>query len=490
MDKKIVLIMSLSILCHLMFFGASLSEDLTEWWDSAEYLLLAKSWAKGTPTTGWAAHREVMPAVLWFPFFKLGIGEFGIRVFMMLIGLANVYVSYLTAKKMYNSRTGLFVAFMMSVFYLNLFYVTRLTMYVIAPLLFQLAIYFFWSYHTDNKLRDIIICFLISGVGMTIYYNTAFVALLIGAFFLITNKKFFKNLDLWKAGIIVLLVLTPYFIYSYLNYGHPIPRLAAVTKAYAEEAGGGWGMWNVYLKQLPHMMTMPPFIFFIAGLVLCYPLFLTFDQIIQEKSKKYLNDLFVFLWMIIPLILYTYTAISAGERGGVILPAYLMAIFPAFFIIMSKAVYFIYDNASKIHKSASLVALIVIVVLFGYFQLNLATTNFVSKIYSYREIREAGRLIQDITRPEDTVVSASVPQLTYYSEREVIGIGQDQTEAEWEAINEQRRPRYLLLTKFEPHPAWINDYPNRKGLQPIMVFGPKDNPTAVLFEFKWQDGSD
>jgi len=487
MNKKIILIMCFTFLIYVIYAFMAITNQITEFWDSTEYLLLAKHWAKGTPESGFATHREIMPALIWYPFFLLGVDELGIRLFMLFIGLANVYISYLLTKEMYNEKKGLFVACMMSVYYMNIFYMTRLTMYVIAPLMVQTAIYFFWKYLNKKKFRYILISFLIIGLGMTIYYNTAFVLLIIGAFLIITNKKFFKNLDLWKAGVITLLILTPYFIYSIHTYGHPIPRLAAVQKAYAEEAGGGIGLWNAYLKLIPNMLTLPLFLLMIGGLLLTYPVFLGFDQIIKEKTKKNFNDLFLYLWIIIPLILYTMSAIKQGPAGiGVVLPAYLMMIFPAFFILASKSVFFVYHFIKPFEKNVALLVLFLLIIIPGYFQIQLGTTTFFNRLSAFKEIQDAGDYIKGITQPGDVIVSASVPQLTYYSERMVIGMSIDETEEEWRVREIENKPSYLLLTKFEPHPDWVWTYPDKYNMTVVMGFGnDQTNPTAVLFKYNW-----
>lgn len=487
MNKKLLIIMVLSAIIYSFFFAISIFEHQAEFWDSTEYLLKAKSMAKGTPDTGWAPHREIMPAVIWYPFFALGIGEIGIRVFMLIIGLLNIYMSFVLVKEMYSERAGLLVAFLMSVFYMNFFYTTRLTMYVLAPLMFQAGIYYFWRYRKTNNFVDILMCALIAGIGMTIYYNTAFLAPIIGLFLLITNKKFFKDLNYWKAGGILLLVLAPYFIYSYMTYGHPIPRLAAVQVAYAEEAGGGIGLWNAYLKLIPFMLTMPLFIAFLVGLVLTYPIILGFDEILKEKYKDNLNDLFLYIWIIIPLILYTMSAIKQGPAGvGVVLPAYIMILFPAFFILISKAVFFVYDLIEKKNVSAATLFMIGIVSLFAFTQLQQGSSVYFNRLYAFREIREAGEFIKQITVPGDVVASASVPQLTYYSEREVIGMGHDETEEEWNRRVLEKKPKYLLLTQLEPHPDWAWTYPQRNNMQTVQVYGDSSNPIAVLFKYNYE----
>lgn len=487
MNKRLIALMVLTVVIYSSFFAVSVFQGITEFWDSTEYLLKAKSIALGTSDSGWAPHREIVPAWLWVPFFWSGIGEIGIRVFMLLIGILNVYMAYLVGKEMFNENTGLFIGFLMSVFCLNHFYTTRLTMYVIAPTMFQAGVYFYWKYYKNKNWLDLLWCGIIAGVGMTIYYNTAFLVPIIGLFLLITDRKFYRNLDYYKVGIIVLLIMTPYFIYSYMTYGHPIPRLAAVQTAYAEEAGGGIGLWNVYLKMIPNFMTWPLYLMLILGLLVTYPLFFTFDQTLKGKETRYNPELFLYLWIIIPLILYTMSAMNQGPAGvGVVLEAYLMIIFPPMFIFISKAYFALVDYIKTYNSTISVMVMICLLIVFGYYQIQLSNTMFMGKLPAFRELKIAGELIKLNTQPGDVVASASVPQLTYYSEREVMGMAHDETEEHWNQRVLEKRPKFFLITVYEPHPEWAYTYAERNGLQPIGQYGPaQDQIAAVLFAYNY-----
>lgn len=483
MNKRLTLILCLAFAIELYFFSVSVSNHQTEWWDSTEYLLKAKSMAFGTPSTGFAAHREVVPALIWYPFFKLGVGEIGIRVFMALLGLFGVYLAYLTGKEVYNENVGLITSFLMSTFYLYYFYMNRLTMYVFAPVLFMAALYFFWRYHKGKGTRNIYVSFIIIALGITIYYNTAFALFIIGAYLFTINRKFFKDKHIWFAGIVAILTLMPYFIYSQLTFGFPLPRLAETARAAAAEGGGSlWHSLTAYPKLLPSMLQLPLFIMLIIGLILMYKLILGFDMVIKGKLEEQRPNLFAVYWIIIPLVLYSWTVASLAG-GMVVMPEYIMIIFPAIFMAIGNALMIIHEKIATKTKAFAGLLVSVVLIISMIMQMNMLFMTTQSKLGSFAEIQEASQIIKQNTAPTDYVATASVPQVVYYSERDVIGISVEETIDQFRAKVAQYKPVTLLWSRYEPHPAWINEYIQTTNMSIIKMWGDQANPTAALMVF-------
>jgi 4-amino-4-deoxy-L-arabinose transferase-like glycosyltransferase len=486
MNKKLLFIMGLAFLIELYFFALAVGQHQTEWWDSTEYLLKAKSMALGTSDIGFAAHREIIPALVYYPFFKLGLGEFGIRVFMFAIGMLGVYLTYKIGKAMFNENIGLLSSLMMATFYLYIFNMNRLTMYVVAPVLFTSAMYCFWKYYSENKINFLYYSFLIIGVGITIYYNTAFALMVIGAFFLLTNRQFYKNKHIWLAGILTLFVLSPYFIYSQLTFGSPLPRLSETMRAAATEGGAPILQAIVaYPKIIPGMLLAPWLVLVILGVLVSYKFFFGLDLIVKGQLKEEQPRLILFLWILIPLIMYAWTVATLGG-GTVVYPEYIMLIFPAFFMIASLGIMFVYEKLGNISKALA-VGFICVALISGMFlQLNLADQTFKSKLGAYKEIQEAADIIKSRSVPTDWVVTASVPQMVYYSERPVTGIARDINESEWIKETFALKPKFLFWSVYEPLPDWFYGYMQNSTTDwvPIKGWGTQDQPIAILFQSK------
>lgn len=489
MNKKLIMVLTLAFLLNLFFCAYATQYLQVSWWDESEYLAKARNIVRGTPIgEAWAEHREIIPVLFYMPFFAIGLDEFGIRAMMMLVAVFVTFMTYLAIKELFindknKERLALLSAFGMSILWTSIFFTTRVTMYIIAPAMFLSAVYFWAKYMNTNKLGYVVVSFIIAGLGMTVYYNTAFLVPIIGLYLLSVNRNFYKDKNLWIAGVFTLLLLTPYFIYSQITYGSPIPRLTAVVAA-GSNGEGNISFWDDYFSVVLSMLTLPLAIILIAGFLLMYEFWLSIDLVFSGKDNDKARYWFLILWIAVPFFLYSLSAV----RQGVVYDAYLLVIFPALFFIIAKAVSSAYDFLASIHKLLGLALLIVFLGTAFFFQVSTALYTIGSKVTSFSEIREAGYELRSLTQPGDIVVSASVPQLTYYSEREISGIGRDQTAAEWEAMTFPKKPKYLLLTRYEPHPSWLTDqYLAEKNITFVKTYGQRDG-TVMAGLFKFPEG--
>lgn len=480
----------MALMCFVVILNISLlslviSGKQVEWWDATEYLLKAKSMAIGTPSTGWAAHREIIPALVWYPFFKLGIGEQGAHVVMMLVGILGAYLAYLCGKEIMNENVGLITGLMMSTFYLYMFYTNRLTMYIVAPVLFMASIYMFWQYHKHGKIRGLYASFLIIGIGITIYYNTAFALLIIGLFMVSVNRKFYRNKHIWLAGMLTILVLSPYFIYSYYTFGSPLPRLTETARAAAAEGGGSlFKSLTAYPSLIPGMLKLPWLILLVVGLIASYKFFFGLDLVLTGKLNDEQPTLLLAYWIIVPLVMYSWTVASLAG-GMVVMPEYIMIIFPALFMLIARGILDVYSRIKPYSKlAASLFVAISLIIGCGY-QLYAGYAMVGGRLSSYSELREAAEFITANTAPSEYIATASVPQMVYYSERDVVGISTEETVNQFDANIRAHVPRFLLWSRYEPHPDWIIGYIQANNWSTVHVWGDQNNPTAVLLYHPW-----
>jgi hypothetical protein len=128
------------------------------------------------------------------------------------------------------------------------------------------------------------------------------------------------------------------------------------------------------------------------------------------------------------------------------------------------------------------IALGAIVLSVGGYQMLQSTDRMIgSKVRSYEELKSASLWIKQHAVQGDTVVTQSKPQVTYYTEMKTLGI--PSTRAEFGALLQQSKPRFVLLTGFEHHPDWVQES-NVFGEHQLRVVGrfPKDRPSAMVLE--------
>ena len=122
-----------------------------------------------------------------------------------------------------------------------------------------------------------------------------------------------------------------------------------------------------------------------------------------------------------------------------------------------------------------IIVFIVIFILFGvYNQINLANNTIQGKVGSFYNLKPAGEWIKQNSERGDIVLSAAVPQLTYYSEREIMSFDNNQSRAfkdvkEYSEELDKRKPKYVIWTIWERSPEWFNN----------LIFANPQNPGGL-----------
>src|SRR3989338_7146896 len=95
-DELFLLIMIFAFIINIYFFTKTYSQAL--WFDEADYLNFAKYIAFGFPEWGLGAVRPPLFPLISALFFKIGLGEIGLRILMLISGLSNILLIYLIGK--------------------------------------------------------------------------------------------------------------------------------------------------------------------------------------------------------------------------------------------------------------------------------------------------------------------------------------------------------------------------------------------------------
>ena len=138
----IILILILSFSSNLYYF--SLTKEQPLWWDEAEYMSTAKSWAFNIPYKISPQRPPLFP-LLGAMIFKLGFSDLTFKfLFVLIPTILNALVIYLLGKEFYNKKVGLVAAFIMAIFWSLTFWTARFHPDSLALLLQLLSAYLLW----------------------------------------------------------------------------------------------------------------------------------------------------------------------------------------------------------------------------------------------------------------------------------------------------------------------------------------------------------
>lgn len=449
-----VLVLICAFAIRLYYF--SLTKHQTLWWDEAEYFSKAKSIVLGTPF--WIAPiREMIVPYFWSILYFLSPGETLARFFQVIVSTITVLFTYIIANKLFDKKIALISSIFMSVFSIHLFFTSRLLVYIWAPMIYVLAIYFFLK--RDEKNIYLYISAAIISLGVVAYFSSSFLLIFLLIFLLTIEKKdFFKKKSNYLALLIFILVMLPFVTYYMIKIGVPLPRFTQVSQSLSHASEGKilpFANWFDYFYMLPRLLLFPLlYIFAFGSFLLLSKLFLGFDLILKKQSEALKNYYFIMLWTFFTLSIYSFIYVIGGDvvYDGFILPA-----FPAIFIICSITLVWIYDSIKKYEKTIALIVILLLIGFAVYAQVKNTDTMIKGKLTSFDEIKEAGEYLKEVSPKNAIIYSQALPVLTYYSERKVISIPSNQSDFEnnLSIIN----PDYMLLTIYERSPDWAYEWP-------------------------------
>ena len=443
------------------------------WWDEAEYLNMARRFAFGI-NYNFGPVRPILFSTITAFFLKIANGEFLPRLFMLLLSIASVIGMYLFGKELYNKRVGLIASFLMSIFYLNLFFTYRLLVDIPSLTFFIFSGFLFYRYFKTNSNKALYLATVVVAVGTLFKLSTAFILFACLIYLLITEKlKFFKRKEIWISSLIFILILLPYIIWGFFEFGGFV-----LTQATSHVAPGsyflGFNVLKNYLVSFPTYFSWPLFIAFILGIIMMYKVFLYFDKLVKG-DKKLKRDLFLLLVLLIPFILISFL-IGHNENR------YIITIFPTILLISSSFIMFGYDFIKKNSKLFAIILLIILLCFTTYFQLQFTDSLINGKKDSYLEVKEAGLWLKENINPNKIIATKSQPQIRYYSERKTIGL--PETEQEFESLLSSD-VKFFMLSIFENHPEWAYSYPERKNLTMVQAYVTQENqPLLIIYELK------
>jgi len=459
-------IIILAITIRLYFLFSTANQAL--WWDEAEYAVQARNFAGLTENSASILRPVLLPALL-APLIKFGFSELSLRFIEILFSVASIFLIYVLAKELTKKEiVSLLSAFLLAVFWMHLFYTNRL-LTEIPSLTFLLAgaVLFLKSYKENKSYYPVL-----AGLFFAASFLTRFpivIAIAAIALFVIITQRFgaFKSKSTWIALGAFIAFSAPFFIWAQSKFGDPI----APIRAGSEGAGGltlGLPSFLTYVKWLPHYFSIPFLVVFLLGLVILFVnIILNYKNVLTEKQEF----LLLALWLSFPVIFFSSQP-HAEDR-------YLMLAVPAALILIAITLDKILVLLQSKSKAVAYVTLSLILLFGTVLWLNQADALIVSKADSFAQVKEAGLWLKENSQSTDTIFSASVPQLQFYAERNILGY--PATEESFGNQTKEYSPAYLTVSVFERHPDWIYSYFDKNNMTPIKLLMSEGKPTFAIY---------
>lgn len=472
----LILIIIFAFAIRLYYYNFTSGQPL--WWDESEYLATAKHWAFNVPYDV-NPQRPPLFQFLASLFFSSGLAENSIKFFLIIIpSTFLVYIFYLLGKEMYNKKIGLIAAFLASISWTFIFWSSRVQPDFISICFQVLSILFIWKYWKNQKTKFIIFSAFFAALGFYFKVSALLVPVII-AFFILIKDRFaaFKNKDYYIFAITFLVAFIPYFIYGYMIYHDPLAVFhSGYTSGIVADIPYGWYNINFFYLLTDNML----FILFLAGLLLSLKFILYLDILFKERKNCFDPNIFGILALIIISSFYIFFIRGTEDR-------WVFLWMPFIFFFIGNSILFIYQYGEKYHKNIGIIIVIIILSFAGYFQLNHTNILIDQKKDSYSQIKDAGLWIKENSDKNDLILSISLPQTVYYSERKTIPYSEF-NESYFRQFAIENRPRYILVSLIEPHhPQFIFDWApqNPDKLIPRQVYFidfQKTQAVAIVYE--------
>lgn len=479
----LVLIILIGVIIRFYYYNM----NSTVWWDESEYLSTAKHWAFGTQYDIGPQRLPLIP-FLGAILFKLGFSEAGLRFFLVLIpSIIVIYLFYLLGRSLYNKKAGLIVAFLMTTFWVAIFNTNRFHTDMFAFMLWLIGYYFFWNGYIQKKSRlQTALILPIFALAFLTRSTTLIVFAPLFIFTLITERlNFLKSKELWISVFLAIVVITPYLIWSYNEYGSAL----AFSTGYTGRTEANPIAWSTYTVYFPFYLEWFFLIVFLISLALFYKLILGFDTLIKKQNKELYPDLFIFLIILIISAFFAfYIRPPQQDERWMIMIALTM------FLLIANFILWLYEKI-KIHSKELAIIICLAILLYGsYLELSHADTIIKIKKDTYIQIKDACNWINANSNPTDIVLSISYPQTVYYCNAKVYTYS-GWNESYFDEYVQKNKPHYLIISAIEPnHPQYIFSYPQKHPdlLKPVQAFTMKENPNPqqpvlIVYEFMYKN---
>ncbi len=478
--SNILIVFLFVFLIILRLYYTSLTANQPLWWDEAEYMSAAKSYAGIIDFRASDIRTPGFPLIASV-FFMMGLREGLILKFFLAFipSMIAILLFFWLIKEMYpDKRIAIISTLLFGVLWEHIFYSMRFHTENYALIFQFLAMIVLFKVYLKKEKMSIITpknswVFIILFSILAILFrptNAPFIPALL-AFGLLVNASYLKKVKgiyiLFGAVIIVILAIL--FITNldkipvvsfYYNAASP-PAFHFIYSPFA----------GYYASVIPGLPPLLLYLFYLGLFIALIKIFLITDKLKDLESNKENLDLKSDIMNLL-LLIAVISSFVFILKISIIEYRWFFMLLPAMFAFTSKAIVLIAETISKSLKMKYLAAIIIILLVsLGAYNQLLHADNIVKvKIDSYAQVRDAGLWIKENSNKEDVVFTNSQTQNTYYSERMTYGFGAN--ESDFYKNIEDKKPKYIVVSAFESYPEWALK-PSQKFLDmvtPVKVF--------------------
>lgn len=466
----VILLFALGVRIH--YYNISHTQPL--WYDESEYMTTAQSWAYGIPFE-YNVHRPPLFQFLAALAFMIGLGENFIRIFLVLLpSFLFVFAVYLLGKEMFDKKVGLVAALLTSVSWTLLFWGARIQPDYFSILFQTLSIYFMWRYWKKPENKPIILAGIFAALGFHFKVSGLLVPMSFALFIFIKDRlSAFKNKHYYYFLIAFLLTLLPYFIWSQMTFGTPTAFREGYSSAVENSTPFAFkqvfGMFGPLTAGILYLL-------FVIGFIYSLRFLLYSDILIKNREKCFDPRIFSIVVLVVVTAFYVFYIRSIEDR-------WVFLWLPFIFFMIGESLSLIYDFTKKYNKIIAIMLVGGLLLWGAKVQLNQAESLIEGKKNSYIQIKEAALWMKSNSERGDKILSVSLPQTQYYSERETKHYSLVSGPEEMDKFILEFKPKFIEISILEPnHPTWIlqvGSYPSGR-LNYIAI--PYLNSTIILNE--------
>jgi hypothetical protein len=458
--RRILLAALLSITGVALAHNVWLTAHQPVWWDEAEYLLEAKHLALGTPETGFADLRPILFPLALSGFYKAGLGVVAIRVALAITSLLSVYVLFLVGEQLYSAVAGAAGAALYALFYMNLFYSARILTEVPHVLLALLGVFLFRSRRPSFILLSAP-AFVLAILTRT---QSVFLFLAVLALALLTERSVFEDKNCQRSFLLGAGIFACYLAWQQWKFGEPLHSISAEIRANASRLDLTDRIEVLWEFLRGYTLLLPNSILLFSAIGVLSP---------SAWRGRFRSHLFLVLWWLMPTIGYGLLADHFEDR-------YAILAYAPIFLWAALGVVALCSSLARYHRALALVTTGVLVAFMAFRLWQRSNLLVHVKLKSFAAVEQAGIWIKQNSDRESGVISQSVPQITYYSERPTRSF--PTAEAEFLQLLKNTHPRFIVVSPYERLPPWVGPAgaPEAPGYSVRREFSDEAGRTVLL----------
>jgi 4-amino-4-deoxy-L-arabinose transferase-like glycosyltransferase len=214
LNKEFLLIIIFAAILRLIF----LIRDQSFWWDEAVYLAMADAF-KGNFYFFEYFRPPLFPFLLTiFQATSLWLA----KLFSLVVSVVNLIILYYLSRKVWDNEKALLISFLFAVNQFSLFYSAKALTESLASFLITLALFtFYFGFKEKGNTKFVILSGFLLGLAAMTKHMAAYLVFVFISFLIIKKTNFLKDKKIYLLAISVLIIMSPWLLFSYLEFGNP-----------------------------------------------------------------------------------------------------------------------------------------------------------------------------------------------------------------------------------------------------------------------------